>query len=483
MSKPSNKITLWIGKLSFKKLALFLLYSLIVFLFCYIFFFKNFLLRIISGNSDQADRDYYSAIFSNLEYAALITSFILAILFFYYRKIFSFFLSFSNKKLLITTLILNIIIQLLILAFVHTIPISDSTYYIHLSQQLYSNGSYLSEGGNPTAFWPVGLPAYLVFLKLITGNNLLLAKLMNIVFSTLCISLLFNLFKNEFSKKGKIIFLFSFMLFPNNLFGVNVMMTEYLFSFLLWLIIYISVRFNNSSIYLGLIGIISGLMSYLRPIGLLLPVIFLFYFYRNYGIKSALLKSAGVVVIMILIISPWVYRNYMVFHKFIPVSTNGGVNFLMGNHKFSSGGLNFDFEYDYKNPDEPLEEQKAYQKAFTDILDNPVQTILRIPRKIFYSYFRGDSSVTWALKSTENYFAPVFLSFIFFSTNFYFYLVILSSVFGLAKWKTIKNDKLKVLFLYVFLLIIIMVMIYVGSERYIIPLLPVHFFFFTKFVE
>jgi hypothetical protein len=452
-------------------------------LFCYVFFFKNFLLQIVWENSDRIDREYYSAIFSNLEYAVLITILIFIILFFYRQKFFSFLLKLSDKRLLVIILTLSVIIQLLILVFVHTIPISDSTYYIRLSQQLYSNGSYLNESGNPTSFWPIGLPAYLTFLKLISDNNLLLTKLMNIVFSTLYILLLFSLFKNEFSKKGKIAFLFSFMFFPNNLFNANIIMTEYLFSFLLWLIIFILVRFNNSSLYLCLIGIISGLMSYLRPIGLLLPVIFLFYFYRNYGIKSALLKAAGVVVIMILMLSPWVYRNYMVFHRFIPVSTSGGINFLMGNHKFSNGGLNFNFEYDFNNPDEPLEEQKAYQKAFMDILDDPGGAILRIPGKIFYSYFRGDSSITWALKSTENYIAPIFLSFIFFSTNFYFYLVILLSIFGLVLRNTIKNGKLKMLFLYVYLFIVIIIMIYVGSERYIIPLLPIHFFFFTKFVE
>ena len=483
MSKPLNQISLWAEKFTFKKLVLLLLISLTVFLFCYKFFFKDFLLQTVKQNSDYLDRAYYSAIFLNLNYAVIITLSILIILFFCYRKIFSFLLNFSDKKLLVTGLILNFILQLSILIFIDTNPISDSAFYVEASKQLYSSGSYLSQSGNTTSFWPVGLPAYLAFLKLISDNNLLLSKLLNIIFSSFFIFLLFDLFKDDFSKKGKIIFLFMFILFPNNLFSSNAIMTDYMFSFLLWITIYLSVRFNNSAIYVCLMGVILGLMCYLRPIGLLLPVIFFLYYYKMFGFKFAILKSVLIIAVMLLVLSPWIYRNYIVFHKFIPVSTNGGFNFLMGNHKLSNGGLNFDFEYDINNPDEPQEERKAYVKALEDILNNPLQAVERIPLKIFHSYLRGDSSITWTLKSTGNYIPPVFLSFIFFNANFSFYLLILLTIFGLVKEGAVKNIKLRRLFLYLYAVTIIIIMIYVGGERYIISLLPVHFFLVTKFAE
>ena len=34
-------------------------------------------------------------------------------------------------------------------------------------------------------------------------------------------------------------------------------------------------------------------------------------------------------------IAPWAYRNYLVFHKFIPVSTLSGSNFLFGNNELA----------------------------------------------------------------------------------------------------------------------------------------------------
>jgi len=387
----------------------------------------------------------------------------------------------NDKTLLIAALALNFVLQFLALMFVDTMPIADSVYYIRLAEDLYTNGSYINSNGYPTCFWPVGLPAYLTLLKYITNDYIFLSKLTNIILSSFLILLLFKTFQDELSKKEKIIFLFSFLLFFNNLFSSNILLTDYPFTFFLWLGIFILIKYDHSIIYLFLIGAIIGLMSYLRPIGLLLPFVFFIYWRKNCGLKKALQKSIIVVAMMFFVLSPWIYRNYTLFHKFIPVSCNGGYNFLMGNHKFSSGGLNFNFNYDFDIANEPEEEQKAYIKAFEDILNQPFSALFRLPKKFLYSYLRGDSSVTWALKKTKINIPPILLSVIFFTTNFSFYLVILLGILSVAKKKHFIDFRLKQIFRLIYLFIIILIFIFVGGERYIIPLLPIHFFFFSKF--
>jgi 4-amino-4-deoxy-L-arabinose transferase-like glycosyltransferase len=480
MSKLFNQDTYKITRLTLKKLLFFLLISLIISFICYELLLKDFLIEKIKSNDDFLDREYYSAIFLNLESAIYLTFFFISILYFFYGRLTSFLSRLNDKNILRTVLVCNALLQLLILIFVKTIPISDSFYYIQLSEQLFSTGSYMNAAGNLTGFLPVGLPAYLAVLKFISSNHLLLAKILNIVYISLFILLLFNLFKNELSQKGKLIFLFAFVLFPNNLFSSNIIMTDYPFTFLLWLVVYILIKSDNSIVYLLLIGIILGLISFLRPIGLLLPLIFIFYFYKSYGLKTSVIKSAYIVIVMILIVSPWLYRNYIVFNEIVPISTNGGFNFLMGNHKYSSGGLNFNFEYNSFNPDEAEESRKAYYTAFQHIFENPFSSILRLPKKIYYCFHRGDSSITWALKSTENNIPPIFLSFVFFATNFFFYMIVLLSIIGLMRWKVANDFRLKQLFFYIYLFTISMVIVYVGGERYLIPVLPIHFFLFTK---
>jgi 4-amino-4-deoxy-L-arabinose transferase-like glycosyltransferase len=480
MSKLINQVTFWVTSLTLKKLLFFLLISLILFFICYELLLKDFLIEKIKSNDDFLDREYYSAIFLNLEYSVGLTIFFISILYIFYDSLTPFLSRLSDRNILITALVCNALLQLMILIFVKTIPISDSFYYIQLSEQLFSTGSYMNENGNLTSFLPVGLPAYLAFLNLISGNPLLLVKILNIVFTSLFILLIFRLFQKELSQKGKLIFLFAFVLFPNNLFSSNIIMTDYLFTFLLWLVVYILIKSDNTVKYLLLIGVILGLMSYLRPIGLLLPLIFIIYFYKSYGIKTSLIKSIYIIIVMILIVSPWIYRNYIVFNEIVPISTNGGFNFLMGNHKLSTGGLNFNFDYNSFNPNEVKESRKAYHTAFNHIMENPFSSILRIPQKIYYCFHRGDSSITWALKSTENNIPPIFLSFVFFAGNFFFYLIVILSIIGLMRWKAANDVRLKQLFFYIYLFTIGMVIIYVGGERYLIPVLPIHFFLFTK---
>ena len=155
----------------------------------------------------------------------------------------------------------------------------------------------------------------------------------------------------------------------------------------------------------------------------------------------------------------------------------------MGNHAKATGGLNFDFEYNINNPNEAEEDTKAYAAAFQSIIDNPLQTILRLPRKIIYSYYRGDSSITWALKSTEKTISPLMVSFIFYVTNMLFYFTaFLSLLFFIYGFRNNIKKPLDKLFQAVFIYFLVIVVLYFGNERFIISLFPIHCYYLVKSV-
>jgi len=203
--------------------------------------------------------------------------------------------------------------------------------------------------------------------------------------------------------------------------------------------------------------------------------------FRNY--PASIKYSIVMFTVFLLILLPWGIRNFNLFHSIVPVSTNGGYIFLMGNHKYSSGGVNFNFEYNFFNPDEAEESRNAYNRAFNDILNNPVQSIIRLPKKIIHTYYRGDSSITWGLKKTKQKVPDIFKSLIFYITNLTFYLIILLNIcFIFSRRKKIDLKKYLELFVvsvYIFLFLIV----FVGSERYLIPLLPIHIFLAAKYFE
>ena len=454
----------------------------IIFLIAYKIYLKGTLLNHFKSIKDIINKEYYLAIFSHLEYPVIFITIVLFLLLLFYSKINRIIYRIkSEKSFLVLMIILNIVLQAIILFTIKTVPFADAQFYVDLGKRLYKTGSYLNNNGIATSFWPVGLPAYLSMLMHLTSHFIIAAEIVNILISSLFILLLYFLFREELSVRGRIIFLLIFTLFPNNLFSVNCILTEYPFTFLLWSAVFIIIKHANNYWSIILSSIIIGLLAYIRASGLLIPIIIFIYLIKKDEFKVAFRKGLIMILVFSLVIVPWIYRNYQIFNKFVPISTNGGFNFLMGNHTNSSGDINFNFHYNYLEP-EPVASNEAYLQGIKDIISNPFSSIIRIPKKIFFSYYRGDSSITWSLKKTRNNISAVILSFIFFTANYIFYLLIgLSILILLTKKVKILNNGLKYFMISSYVFFILIIIIYVGSERYIIPLFPVHTFIIGKY--
>lgn len=88
-----------------------------------------------------------------------------------------------------------------------------------------------------------------------------------------------------------------------------------------------------------LLGVSSGALMLLRGEG---PVIILVIFIvLCIKLRTELKRYAPTlilsVIIALAIIAPWTIRNYMIFDRFIPVSSNGSLNFYRGNNELSTG--------------------------------------------------------------------------------------------------------------------------------------------------
>lgn len=461
----------------FKNKIIFLIFVNVIFLLSYSFLLKKYLIDIVNRNPDIIDKTYYSAIFSNLEISSVITI-ILLILCLVFKLQFDAFTKVitSNGRFVWLFIIINIILQVVIIFSIKTIQISDSIYYISHATRLFETGSYINEFGNKTAFWPVGLPIMIFLVFYIFGKSIVILQFINIIFNSALIFVLYKIFQNYLSNRQMVVFLSFYTFNPNNLFNVNPIMTELPFVFFLWLSVLIYQR--KRKYHLALIGILCTLMVYFRPVGLFLPLIFFIDMWNNHSFYVSVKKILLIFSVMIILLSPWIFRNYLVFDALVIGSTNGGYNFLMGNHKGASGGINFDFNYNIKNPNEAEESKIAFHKGVISILEHPFEAIERIPKKIFYSYIRGDNSITWSLKKTENYIPVIMLSMIFYLTNLIFYSIVFFSLLSLIILrKDISKERIFVTIAIYFLLIIIF---FVGNERYLLPIMPIHIYYATK---
>jgi hypothetical protein len=455
---------------------------LIVFVFFifYEVYLKKLLLVIIKNNPDATDRVYYGGIFNNLEYP-IITSILILFLLLKFRvrilRAITNLLALTNLLWIVLGIVF--ILQLLLILLVKDVSFSDSIYYISIAERLYQFGSYLSEQGFKTAYWPIGLPAILAVIRTISRDNILIMKVLNILIYLSLVFVTYKLFSGKLSKLSGVIFLISFAFFPANLFSSNFILTEYPFTLILWIIILLTIKYPLK--YAFFLGFLTAVLSYLRPLGLVIPFVIILYYIKYFGLKASFNYSAKILIVFVLLLGPWAVRNYQVFKSFVPVSTNGGINFLMGNHSNSDGTVNFNFEYDFYNPDEAEESNKAYRKGVNDIWSEPGLAVVRCIKKIFYSYFRTDTSIAWALKKSEYNLPSIISSYTFYFINFIYYIIIAISFLSIINIIRAGRTQFHNLLLIVFSLFIFLIVIYVGGEKYLIPILPVHFYFFAEY--
>ncbi len=95
---------------------------------------------------------------------------------------------------------------------------------------------------------------------------------------------------------------------------------------------------KHTLFWLILYGLLMGFTCLVKPIVLVFPII-VFVIYLGLRIKwwPALKKAAIIAVFMLVAISPWTIRNYLVMNKFVPLSTNLGVILHTANNPEATG--------------------------------------------------------------------------------------------------------------------------------------------------
>ncbi|MFX0202670.1 MAG: glycosyltransferase family 39 protein, partial [Candidatus Hodarchaeota archaeon] len=136
--------------------------------------------------------------------------------------------------------------------------------------------------------------------------------------------------------KAGIVSLVLFSLYLPGIFLTTRLQPEPLFSFLavamILIILESSQKESMKGLFLG--GIMVGAATLCRPSTLLFPwtiPIFL-WFYLGKKVHKVVKFSLVILLGYVLALSPWILRNYVLFHKFIPTQTNAGYNFFIGNY-------------------------------------------------------------------------------------------------------------------------------------------------------
>lgn len=276
------------------------------------------------------------------------------------------------------------------------IPLSDSAAYAAFARTLADFGVYGWTHDQPTAYWPVGTSAIYAILFAIFGSGFSSIVLLNIALGTGIVGLTIWLARTFFDQDTAILAGSLMAIWPSQIAFTTVLASELPFTFfvLLGFCAYFSLRRSKTA--RGIVaGISLGVATYIRPIAILLPLVFLLSFIFDW---RKLLGQLPVVilttVVMAVTIAPWSVRNMNLFGHFVLVSTNGGGNLWMGNNPDSDGfymrppvythGLN---EYE--------QDKLLGETAKQYILDEPVAFVVRTIKKAALLHAGETIAVGW----------------------------------------------------------------------------------------
>jgi len=227
------------------------------------------------------------------------------------------------------------------LIFTITEPIDrDAKEYFDIAQNLIAGNGFSIDGIEPTARRSPGYPFFLAILIAVCGAAPQALYVVQSLINLLTIYFVFLALKYADVKSHfRLLAILIFSLSTSCIY-INVLYAEILTMFVVALILCTALHpalRGRSWLQSLLIGFAVGALIYLRPTFLYLPVfmlagiVILKLFYRRLPVRNFIIITG----IALLTLVPWTIRNYIVFHKFIPLVSAGGAELWGANFEIA----------------------------------------------------------------------------------------------------------------------------------------------------
>lgn len=263
-----------------------------------------------------------------------------------------------------------------------TVSFADEQDYLSLGTNLAGGLGFTMDGVHPTAFRPPGFPAFLSVIATVRPE-LTSLRVGNALLAGLVVFLGSLLAKRILNGSAAAVTAVALLASPVAIYTATKLYPQTLAACLLLggLLAVLAVEHATGarprvgwSVVAGLC--LSGLTLTVPNHGVTLVVVVIWLAAR---LKRSALGVVGVLLVAFLVpIGAWTVRNYSVFDRVVPVSTNGGINLLLGNseHAGFSTGVNVDIsryidEAHRRDLDEVEVDQFFQEQAIDWIRENP----------------------------------------------------------------------------------------------------------------
>jgi len=318
---------------------------------------------------------------------------------------------FLAKRSLLGILLLAILVRVVWAIAVPVDPVSDSNAYDVFAKNLASGFGYGWQPGEPTAYWPVGTSfIYSVFYRLL-GHSYLPIVIFNIFLAIVTILATMYLANKWFDRRTAVLSGLFLAIWPGQVQFTTVLASELLFAALVLVALAV---WLTEAIALPIKTVLTGFIlagaCYVKPLALLIPILFwLFEYNKKRQLAKSLVSLVVMLGLMAVLIAPWSYRNYQAFGQFALISTNGGANFWMGNNPASTGGY-MPLPEAVRGMNEAAVDDYLKDVAVQHIKEKPLLFVQRSLKRIFQTYSIETIGIAWNEKGlTSRYGRAVLL--------------------------------------------------------------------------
>lgn len=271
-------------------------------------------------------------------------------------------------------------------------------YFNDYAQNLAKQHMFSRDGVSPTAFHPPAYPLLLGGLVML-GLGVTAARLVNFLLLFLTWLALFFWLEKRSPGPASLFAVLLAMGYPVLFYTAGTLYPQTLgaFFFVLALVFFWQEPFRWRYAFLG--GVSMGLAALTVPTFLFVPFFMLVFalIFRRQLLQNAL----WVLVFTFVTVAPWTIRNYLVFDRFVLISSNFGKNFIIGNAPTTTpnngpnaaiGLENIFNEAAQRGLDEFEANQFYIQKALGFIRKDPAHYILLYFLKVL-NYFNSPYAV------------------------------------------------------------------------------------------
>ncbi|MEM7499414.1 MAG: glycosyltransferase family 39 protein [Pseudomonadota bacterium] len=329
-------------------------------------------------------------------------------------------------------------VRLLWAALVPVLPTSDSGAYMLYARTLLETGEYAMAPGQPNAFWAPGTGMLIASLWYVFGQSFTPIVIANIVFSVSLVPLVFILGQRWAGTMVGLVAAFMIAFWPTFVMYVTVLQSEQPFLFVLCLgLVAYGAPWGAQWQRVLVAGFFFGLACYFRPVALLLPLAlgFVTVLRTWQSWKREAVVAVLTMMAMLVVISPWTYRNSQVLGQPALVSTNFGLALWNGNHPGTPGT--------YVDPPPWIEglshveaDKLMLERAVEYIREDPAAFVQRTAWKVLVQHRGQTIAVVWNPSVEQLYGSTVVFLLKAIGTACWYSSVLLGLVgLGIAVWR------------------------------------------------